>query len=203
LFYPRYQRLLWAVFLFFLLVLPPSLNASAETNENSPWSIFLYGGRWSSNRIGEIIQGRTEFAASNVYAIGLARTLRHLTRDLILEGEKNIALHSGKQSHPEVNATLSLRYKSFPWDDWINTSLAYGLGVSYAFSPPAVEEKPDKSPSRILIFMPVELTFAPSPRTTQSTWESFLRIHHRSGAYGVVSDARGSNFITGGVRYRF
>jgi hypothetical protein len=30
-----------------------------------------------------------------------------------------------------------------------------------------------------------------------------VRIHHRSGVFGLVSDARGSNFIGLGVRRRY
>jgi hypothetical protein len=35
-------------------------------------------------------------------------------------------------------------------------------------------------------------------------WSGFLRIHHRSGAFGLYGDVRGgSNFVGLGARYRF
>ncbi len=184
---------------FFMLL--PSTAVFAGGSEYR-WSVFAYGGKWSNNRIGEILQGRTRLRSSYVWAAGVSRTVHELSDDLLMEAELTAARHTGLQDHFELNAALNLRWLRFPWDRYVDSTLSYGLGPSYAFRRPPIEVRSDRGPTHILVFMPVELTFAP-PKEYDMPWEVLIRIHHRSGAYGVVSDARGSNFITGGLRYRF
>ena len=190
------------LFLLVSFFVVSSQFSSAAFFRDSQWSVFVYGGQWSSTRIAEIFTGQIDLESSAVAVVGVGRHLKDLAPGLSLEGESNLALHAGKQSHPELNAALGLRYSAFPWDRWLHTSILYGLGFSYAFSEPNIEIKSDQDPSQLLVFMPVELAFAP-PSRFPFPWEGFLRIHHRSGAYGVISDARGSNFITVGIRHRF
>jgi hypothetical protein len=40
-------------------------------------------------------------------------------------------------------------------------------------------------------------------RPSWRNWSVFARIHHRSGIFGLLSDARGSNFVGLGVRLRY
>jgi hypothetical protein len=54
--------------------------------------------------------------------------------------------------------------------------------------------------TRALVHLMFEVTCAP-PQTRD--WSLFLRIHHRSGVFGLVSDADGSNFIGLGLRHHF
>ena len=170
--------------------------------EIDTWSIFAYGGKWSDNRIGEIIQGRTKLRSSYVWVGGVSRKVHDFNDDLQLEMEFNVARHSGKQDHYEFNAAASLRWQSFPWDRYVNSTLSYGLGPSYAERRPPIEQRSDRDPTHVLVFMPVEITFGP-PEKYDLPWEVLLRVHHRSGAYGVVSDAGGSNIISTGLRFRF
>lgn len=188
---------------FASILLSPPQKAWAEKSHPS-WSVFAYGGQWTANRIGEILQAQTKFRSSYVWAVGASRTVYEIGDFLLLEFEVNTARHTGRQNHSEVNAAFALRWHRFPWDQYVNTSLAYGLGPSYAFRRPPIEQRSnhDPDPSRLLVFMPVEVTFGP-PEKYQIPLEVLLRVHHRSGAFGVVSDARGSNFITSGLRFRF
>jgi hypothetical protein len=167
------------------------------------WSVYAYGGQWTDTRFVHIVfRGRTEFHSSYVWVAGVSRQLYGFNRHLTAEGELNIAKHSGLQHHFEGNSAVLLRWRTFPWNRYVNTSFAYGLGISYAEDRPPIEEEPNRRAANSLLSMPAELTFAP-PRRQRSPWEGLLRIHHRSGAFGVVRDAGGSNFISLGVRYRF
>jgi hypothetical protein len=167
------------------------------------WSVYAYGGQWTDTRWVHIIfRGRTEFHSSYVWVAGVSRQIYDFNQHLAAEGEVNIASHSGLQHHLEGNSALLLRWRTFPWNDYLNTTLAYGLGLSHALERPAVEEQPHRRAVRTLLSMPTELTFA-RPERHRSPWEGMLRIHHRSGAFGVVRDAGGSNFLSLGVRYRF
>ncbi len=179
----------------------PGQHHLAEAHEGK-WSVFAYGGQWSDNPIGRIVIFETNFKKSYVWAAGISRTILDITDDLLLEAELGTARHTGMQDHYELNASLNLRWHTFPWDNFINTSIAYGLGPSYASRRPPVEESSRRKPTHVLTFMPVEITLAP-PKQNKVPWEILVRVHHRSGAFGVVSDAKGSNFITTGLRYRF
>jgi hypothetical protein len=185
------SRLLYFSFLFLLL---SGINAHAA----EPGSVFAYGGKWSDNQWNEIIRGRTALRSSYVWAAGATKKLHAFSESLGLEGEFNIARNSGQQNHFELNTATVLRWDAFPWSRYVATSVGYGLGLSYAFARPPIEEQPQRRASRTLIFMPTELTFGPP----QSAWEFMLRIHHRSGAFGVFKDAGGSNFISLGLRFK-
>ena len=167
-----------------------------------PWSVFGYGGKWSDNRFVQLLGGSSELRDSYIWVVGASRTLDRLYDPLILEAEANVGYHSGLQDHLEFNVSPNLRWTSFPWDPYVNTSLAYGLGLSYATEKPEVETLDDREASRFLFFMVGEVAFELTSSDT-SDWEGFVRIHHRSGGFETVIDAEGSNFLSLGVRYRF
>lgn len=175
----------------------------APDNPSRDHAVFVYGGQWTATRFLEILlELDTDFQESYLGAVGVSRTFHRFGRHLDLEGETNLTRHWGKQDHFELNAALNLRWNTFPWDNFVNTSLAYGLGPSYAFGRPNIEERRRRPLSRLLVFMVGEVTVGP-PASWDSPWEGLVRIHHRSGGFGTVSDAGGSNFITTGLRYRF
>ncbi len=174
--------------------------AQALEQPINQWSVLAYGGQWSANSIGAILRGRTEMQSSYVGVVGASQSLYQMPDRLRLELEANVGTHFGLQHHSELNSALLFRWRRFPWRDHLNTSVAFGLGPSLALQAPRIEERPDRPASPLLVFMPVELTLG-RPPTHGSSWELLLRVHHRSGAYGVVSPARGSNFISLGLRY--
>ena len=190
-----------AVIVVCVITLFPGQHHLAEAHERK-WSVFAYGGQWSDNPIGKILLFQTEFENSYVWAAGISRKVIDITNDLLIEAELGTARHTGLQDHFELNASFNLRWHNLPWDNFVDTSIAFGLGPSYANRRPPVEESSRRKPAHLLVFMPVEITLAP-PKQYHSPWEFIVRVHHRSGAYGVVSDAKGSNFVTAGFRYRF
>ena len=74
------------------------------------------------------------------------------------------------------------------------------MGASYATGIPAWERQNsgnDKG-SRWLEFLVPELTFASGPT---SRGEAFIRVHHRSGLYGLINGVSGgSNYLSVGYR---
>jgi len=86
----------------------------------------------------------------------------------------------------------------FPWNEYVQTSMAIGEGLSWATEIPALEKKADPhgENSQLLNYILLEVTFA----IPESPWSLVTRIHHRSGAW--VRD-NGSNILEAGIRYRF
>ncbi len=171
-------------------------------NESEPgkWSIATYAGPVTYTRFNEIVRLQTDFRSSYVAALAAGRKLTAHGELAQWEIEGQVTRHWGKQDHSEINAALLLRWKGFPWDDYLRTSIALGIGPSIALATPALEKGRHGEASRRLAFMPFEITAAPPD---SQNWEIFTRVHHRSGVFGVVSDSSGSNFVTGGLRVRF
>jgi hypothetical protein len=118
-----------------------------------------------------------------------------------LEGQ--IAVHNGRQSHEEINGAVTLRWLPFPWDRYLDTSFAFGNGLSYATAEPPLEilDSDEKKSSQWLYYLFVEIAFA---HPDHRQWDFFIRTHHRSGVFGLFHDVNsGSNFIGPGIRYRF
>jgi hypothetical protein len=95
------------------------------------------------------------------------------------------------------------RWTRFPWDDVLDTSVAFGQGVSFASKVPEVEPRADRDEEsrRLLNYLMVEVALAPPG---DSRWSAVTRIHHRSGVFGLYGGVNGgSNFVGLGVRYRF
>jgi hypothetical protein len=94
------------------------------------------------------------------------------------------------------------RWKYFPWNDYLYTNFRLGLiGASYVTGVSDFERQFDSSghSARFLNFLVPEFTFAPS---AASAFEVFVRVHHRSGIYGLIDHVYGaSNYVAGGIRF--
>ena len=117
------------------------------------------------------------------------------------EFEVNATYNFGGQDHWELNvAPITLRWQRFPWSDRFASSVAFGVGFSYAFEFPSVEYELENDTKQFLIFWQLELTAGP----LEGPWSAVLRLHHRSPAWGAmgVSDG-GMNAPSLGFRYQF
>jgi hypothetical protein len=111
-----------------------------------------------------------------------------------------VGKYFGEQDNWEINMPiLGLRWHRFPWDDHLATSIAWGIGSSYATQVPKVELETNFSSSKWLIYWFLELTFGPPT----ANWEVLTRLHHRSNGFGLVAEDGGSNAVCAGLRYRF
>lgn len=124
------------------------------------------------------------------------------------EGYSHETQNSGYHTHEEYNALLILRWLEFPWNRYLVTSFAFGDGLSYATKEPPIEMNQhnknhgtENETSKLLNYMLFELAFA-LPQYQQ--FNVVLRIHHRSGIFGLINGVSGgSNFIGAGVKYYF
>ena len=135
--------------------------------------------------------------------VALSRHAATVFGRIDLEPEIGIGRRFGRQDETEVWAALYARYRGFPWDDTVITTAALSTGLSYASAISDVEvgRAGEGEADRLLHYFSPELTFALPSRPDL---ELAFRFHHRSGVFGIVSDARGgAHYGTVGLRFRF
>lgn len=165
------------------------------------WYVGTFGGIGTHNSIGQITEGEVDFADSYIAGVMVGQEIFRLKNLIGLDWEAQAARHFDLQDHYEFNILVVPRWHWFPWDRYLDTSFAFGNGLSYATDDPEIEILKNDETTRLLHYFYFELDFK-IPR--QETWSVFARIHHRSGVFGVFDGVHGgSNFFTGGVKYKF
>jgi hypothetical protein len=143
-----------------------------------------------------------DFRNDSLIATAVSRNAGHWKR-LTFEPEVGIGQRYGKQDETELWAALFVRYHGFPWDDYLTTTFALSTGLNWATGVSEIEQERarDGEGSQLMHFFSPEITFAlPSRPNVQL----LFRIHHRSGVFGLVSDAwGGAQYGTFGFRVWF
>lgn len=111
--------------------------------------------------------------------------------------EASLLRHFGEQRHWEIAVPVYLRSLR-PDPVWL-PSLAYGLGVSHAGDVPESEVARRDDSQRTLATWFIELEFGGAQAETRP----YLRLHHRSDAFGLFPTDTGSNVLVLGVRRDF
>jgi hypothetical protein len=202
-----FRRALVAAPLFaaslFVLFSPASALAD-DSWWDSGWSVIGFGGVMTTNESSDIwLHDELKLTDDRLFGVGVSKRLVGITEDLDLEFEQQAVKHFEGQDNWEFNSVFMLRWKTFPWDSFIDTSFAAGDGLSIASETPKLESERygnDES-SALLNFVLVEFAFAlpdyPGP-------ELVMRMQHRSGAFGLINNTSdASTAFTWGIRYRF
>ena len=174
-------------------------GSEAQSEEN--WAVTAYGARLTDGDLDDTVTFDANFEDAYLLAVALSRkfyTFRELI-DFELEGQ--IVKHFEDQDHWEFNTLMVSRWLPFPWDKYVDTSFAVGVGLSLATETPEIEDKNHTDTSKFLAYLLFEAAFA-HPDFPQ--WSVVARIHHRSGAFGTFSGVNGaSNAWGAGIRYSF
>lgn len=139
----------------------------------------------------------------HLVAAAVSRRVGQLWGRVDLEPEVGFAQRFGRQSESEIWGAVFFRYRGFPWDGRVVTSVAVSTGLNYATGVSDIERdrSADGVGSRVMHFFSPEVTLA-LPQAPGA--ELVFRLHHRSGVYGLISEARGgAQYATVGVRIRF
>ena len=172
------------------------------------WAVTLWGGPLNIASFGDTVTGKADYQDSYIAALAVSKRFdavrqyfgpvkEHL--DFELEGQ--FVQHFNLQDHCEVNGLFVLRWLTFPWNGWIETSFAAGEGFSFALERPELEAigKPDTP--RLLNYVLFELTFS---LPEKPDWSLVARLHHRSGIFGLIHGKKdASNAVGLGIRHRF
>ena len=119
---------------------------------------------------------------------------------LTFEWESLYAQHWGTSEFHELGGAIYARWNRFPWNNYIKTTFAVGMGPSIT-SKTAHYEPHNGLRSRVLMQLNFEINlYSPAyPR-----WALLFRIQHRSGVLNLINSIRGgSNFLTIGIRRQF
>jgi hypothetical protein len=166
--------------------------------------LSLYGGQVSDTQFNAIVRGILDYRNYYLVALALGKEIGVYRDKVGIELEGQVVKHIHGSEHWEFNPLLTLRWLNFPWDDTLDTSFAWGNGLSYATEPPEFETKESshgERTSQVLYYFMVEWVagFPKIPR-----WSVFSRIHHRSSVFGIFDGLlAGSNYVTFGIRYHF
>ena len=177
---------------------------------NGSCAVTIYGGNYVENSLGQVLVTSPELPigwnyATNdhIVATSISRTTAWFWHHWTLEPEVGMAQRFGRQDATEVWGAFFFRYHGFPWDDKVLTTIAASTGLNWASEVTDVEQDRanDGKGSQLMHFFAPEITFADPARPNV---ELVFRMHHRSGVFGLVSDAwGGAQYATVGLRIRF
>jgi hypothetical protein len=174
---------------------------SSASADDPDWKVTMYGARLTADSLGDTLTLDATYEDS--YLVVLAASKRVLSyRELMsIEIEGQVGKHFGIQNHWELNAVPVVRWLRFPWDGYVDTSLAVGAGVSYALETPEIEAVGVTDTPQLLGYLMFEIA---ASLPTMPDWFFVARLHHRSGANGLFGDRLdASNAVGLGIRYGF
>jgi hypothetical protein len=160
----------------------------------------------SENNIGEIFSGDINRgdgpAGGEIYQFKATKTLDvfawniggeifrpHLEMPLCLE----VVDENGRRPFLDYNASVQLRWVDFPWNSWIETSIAIGLGLSYSEKIYAmdIQRHPGENRSHMKFNLPIEISFG-LPGNNNERLSFYLA--HQSGGFHLF-DKGGVNSL--------
>jgi hypothetical protein len=169
----------------------------------------VYAGSYVEDSMSEILFTQPkpptgwDYVDDHIVATTFSRRLATLWGHVDVEPEAGLAQRYGDQDETEVWGAVFFRYRGFPWDRRLVTTFAVSTGMNYAtdISDKEKSRARDDAGARWLHYFSPEITFA-LPQAPQ--YELLLRLHHRSGVFGLISDAwGGAQYGTAGLRVRF
>ena len=181
----------------------PALAQQVQLSELDR-AVFFFGGRFHKDWFGTSLKP-WEVAWDDTYILGAGYQQTLLDwNDVRIGGEAGISGRFGTDgSSAELWGGMFVRYDGLVLLDTLRVSPAWTTGLSVSTGTQGWEgERMDAwgSFEPVLVYLGAELNFS---LVDQPQWETFVRVHHRSGGYGWIADIDASNAVTGGIRYKF
>jgi hypothetical protein len=176
------------------------------------WTFEFGVALMTENDIDDFIEGVMDIengdAGATTYQFTATKQLRELPFELfgnkytpLLEMPLCLELVDENARDPFLvsNASLQLRWTDFPWNRWVRTTFAAGLGLSYSSKIYAMDKQrhPGEERSHLKFNLPIQMSFA-LPDAPQH--QVILYISHHSGGFGTF-DRGGVNSV--GISYAY
>ncbi|MFD2739333.1 hypothetical protein ACFSUD_07135 [Sulfitobacter aestuarii] len=180
--------------------LVPAFAAQLAGAQDADRTLSVFAGQMTSNHFEELFRpGDVDFVDSQLLGIALAQDWPLGDSRWTWGIELQLLRHFGLQDHWEANLPLILRYHPERPFSRLLESVAFGVGASFASDVPEVEIRNDGDSRHSLVYWLLEAEFT-APRAGDSL---FLRLHHRSDAFGALQPEAGSNAVVVGYRWSF
>jgi hypothetical protein len=168
-----------------------------QGNQTGPYSVFVYGGVASKDDLFEALAFDT--ADASLFAAGMSARLHRFSFGLEIEAEAGVGRRFGDDTLWEVWTGVGLRWRDFPWNDVIYTTVGLTLvGLDYTTEVPDHERRfHGNDDSRLLGFFAPEITLA---LPSHPEIALLLRLHHRTNVFGLFDDGS-ATFTTAGLRF--
>ncbi len=165
------------------------------------YALTLYTAKLSPDTLGETLTFKSKYEDSYLVALSASKRILSFSELIDIEIEGQVVKHFGDQNHWEFNVYPVIRWLPFPWDAYIDMSIAAGAGLSYATETPRIEAIGVDNTPKLLGYLMLEFAFS-LPNLPQ--YSLVARVHHRSGAGGLFSGRLdSSNAIGIGIKYIF
>jgi len=173
-------------------------------DERGPLSVGLYAGELYKHQYLSILYRPQDIQLSPSYLVAANINYRiYKSADIPIqfEGEFDIAKRFHGADEFEVVLAPFVRWTSFPWNRLLYTNARLGVaGLSYTSGVSAWERdnSGNNRGSNFLQFGSMEVSFAAHENARS---EVFVRVHHRSGVFGLINGVNGgSNYLSFGFR---
>lgn len=196
----------WFLLFGLALLLGYGSGARADDDKNKDdlkrhkWFLTVYGGAHAQDTIEDVFTFNAKFEDNDYIAVAaLAREFWRYQNYISFETEGQIGKHFNNDTFWEFNGLIIGRWHVFPWNKYVDTSLAIGDGLSCYTEISKVEKDDDDDAQKTLNYLLFELALG-LPQYPR--WDLVVRIHHRSSVFGLYG-AGGSNYLTGGIKFSF
>lgn len=172
-------------------------------------AVSVFGGRQVTTAMadiylkGDVLPSNWRYGKSYFAGAAVSRPLVTFGEAAQIDGEFGAGRRFGAMKEGEAWGALYVRWKQFPWNDRVRTSVAISTGLNLASRVDPYERAiAEGGGSKVLHYLAPEVTFGPPSRPDL---DLFLRFHHRSGGKLAAFNhtGGGAQFSTVGVRYRW
>ena len=181
-----------------------AVSLLAPLSAGAQEAVTVYAGPFSGNHWENFFldPGGIDYEDAGLVAVAPSWRVIRLRPGLSLEVEGQVVRHFGDQRHWELNGLMAARYRFTHESHPLRSSVAFGLGPSWASQRPPLERQASENgrTARWLVYWYLEAAVG---HRDWGSWSAILRLHHRSGAFGWVAAEGGSNVPALGVRRRF
>ncbi len=171
--------------------------------EDPKWSVAVFGGEGTNDSFSDIVGQlfNVDGNSERVLAAALRRRIGGFGNHLWFELEAMYGQHYGSQRYGEFGIALNGRVHDFPWDHFVVTTMAVGLGPSITTRQSQLEFQKTGIRQKTLNQLNLELTLA---LPDYPNYALLGRLQHRSGIFGTINGVDdASNFVSLGMVVSF
>lgn len=184
----------------YLMPFSPNETGAQTSAPPSGYAVTIFGGAMANGSWEDIVSlQRVRYRDADLIGLGVSKRFASWRRVIDFELEGQVDRHFGGERNWEFNLPVIARWKAFPWNGFLPTSFAWGVGPSYATQKPTQELAQAGTTRRFLIYWVAELEMG----LPHEPWTVVARLHHRSTAFGLFGRSGGSNWTLLGIRRRF